>query len=140
MRRAQSLKQVWTQATVGFRWARVLQHLGNYQAANDRLLESLRIFRRQGADAWVGRCFAELAASLSALHENDAAALLLGAAEAVPGATLHLWESTSGVPALMNRSDSQFVAGRRKGQSLALEQAIEYATRYASSGENLTGP
>ncbi|HSL44604.1 MAG TPA: tetratricopeptide repeat protein [Anaerolineales bacterium] len=106
-------------------------HKEDYARAESQFTESLAMFRKLGNKRGIAECIAGLA-SLRAKHgKPHLAAQMLGAAEALLGASGAAWwpadrvevEKTQGI-IQSSLSEDEFAAARTAGQAMGLEQAI----------------
>ena len=113
----------------------IAAHKGDVHSAEAQFRESLAMFRRLGNKRGIAECIAGLA-SLRVMQGNlSMAATMLGAAEALLGASGAAWWPADRVEIERTRArlqsglnEEEFHAAWKAGQSMTLDQAITFVS------------
>ncbi len=116
----------------------VAQHQGDLEQAATLFHESLALFRKLGNQRGIAECLAGLAGLAAEQGHGRWAACLLGAAEALLGASGAAWWPADRVEYERNLAtiraaltEKAFAAAWAEGQAMTLKQAIVYASERA---------
>jgi tetratricopeptide (TPR) repeat protein len=110
-------------------------HAEDFEKAEMQFRESLAMFRKLGNKRGIAECIAGLAALRVRQGSQHAAAQMLGAAEALLGASGAAWWPADRVEVEKTRailqlalSEDEFATAWKEGQSMTLEEAIAFVT------------
>jgi tetratricopeptide (TPR) repeat protein len=113
----------------------IAAHSGDYIQAEAQFWESLAMFRKLGNQRGIAECIAGLASLRARQGKQQIAAQMLGAADALLGATGAAWWPADRVELEKTRaiiesglSKDTFTAAWEKGQAMTLEQAIAFVS------------
>ena len=113
----------------------VALHQADYEQAQARFRESLSMFRQLGNKRGIAECLAGLAGLRARQGQAHWGATLLGAAEALLGASGAAWWPADRVELERNRGIMQSALGEQEyaqawtaGRAMTLEQAIAFAS------------
>ena len=111
----------------------VAAHQGNVQSAEGQFRESLAMFRKLGNKRGIAECITGLASLRVMQGQLSTAATMLGAAEALLGASGAAWWPADRVEIERTReslqsgiNEDEFQAAWKAGQSMSLDQAITF--------------
>jgi len=113
----------------------IAAYKGDLRAAEAQFRESLAMFRRLGNKRGIAECIAGLASLRAKVGKLQVGAQLLGAAEALLGASGAAWWPADRVEVERNRqllqsalTQDEFATAWETGSAMTIDQAIELAS------------
>ena len=113
----------------------IATHNGDYNQAEAQFRESLAMFRKLGNQRGIAECIAGLASLRARQGKQQIAAQMLGAAEALLGASGAAWWPADRVEVEKTREileseldEETFTAAWAEGQGMTLEQAVAFVS------------